>query len=123
MTVYEQLGGEVGVRALADRFYDEMDTRPEVKTLRAMHPADLATTRERFFWFLSGWLGGPQLFMERAGHPRLRMRHGPFAVDEAARDEWLLCMRAALSPATLAPESLAQLDAAFAQLANHMLNR
>jgi len=123
MSVYEQLGGEVGVRALADRFYDEMDARPEVKTLRAMHPTDLATTRERFFWFLSGWLGGPQLFMERVGHPRLRMRHAPFAVDEAARDEWLLCMRAALAPANLPPESLAQLDAAIAQLANHMINR
>lgn len=123
MTVYEQLGGEAGVRALSDRFYDEMDARTEVKTLRAMHPADLGTTRERFFWFLSGWLGGPPLFAERVGHPRLRMRHAAFAVDEAARDEWLLCMRAALAPTKLEPAVLAQLDRSFAQLANHMINR
>ena len=123
MSVYELLGGEDGVRALANRFYDEMDRRPEVATLRALHPADLSTTRERFFWFLSGWLGGPQLFMERVGHPRLRARHFPFAVDEAARDAWLLCMRAALVPAALEADVLEKLDAALAQLANHMINR
>jgi len=123
VSVYELLGGEDGVRALANRFYDEMDRRPEVATLRALHPADLSTTRERFFWFLSGWLGGPQLFMERVGHPRLRARHFPFAVDEAARDAWLLCMRAALVPAALEADVLEKLDAALAQLANHMINR
>ncbi|HEY1097559.1 MAG TPA: group II truncated hemoglobin, partial [Myxococcota bacterium] len=89
-SVYEQLGGEAGVRALADRFYDEMDRRPEVATLRAMHPPDLASTRERFFWFLSGWLGGPPLFLERVCHPRLRMRHFAVAIDVEARDQWLL---------------------------------
>jgi hemoglobin len=123
VSVYELLGGEEGVRALANRFYDEMDRRPEVATLRAMHPDDLSTTRERFFWFLSGWLGGPQLFVERVGHPRLRARHFPFAVDAAARDEWMLCMRSALAPAGLEADVLEKLDAAFAQLANHMINR
>ncbi len=122
VSVYERLGGEVGVRALADRFYDEMERRPEVAPLLAMH-VDMPRARERFFWFLSGWLGGPQLFMERIGHPRLRMRHDRFPIDADARDQWLLCMSAALEPTDLPPAVRAQLDGAFAQVANHMINR
>ncbi len=92
---YQRLGGEAGVRKLVDRFYDLMDSLPQAAAIRAMHPQDLSSSRDKLFMFLSGWLGGPQLYMEEYGHPRLRSRHLPFAVDEAARDAWMLCMKKA----------------------------
>jgi hemoglobin len=124
-TVYEQLGGEPGVRRLVDRFYDVMDTRDDVKPLRAQHPEDLAESRDKLFWFLSGWLGGPPLYVQRKGHPRLRARHLPFVVDTAMRDQWMLCMRASLTEvgAALPAETREKLDAALFQLADHMTNR
>lgn len=96
LSPYQKLGGEAGVRRLVDRFYELMDTLPEARAIRAMHPQDLAGSRDKLFKFLSGWLGGPQLYMEEFGHPRLRARHMPFAVDEAARDAWMLCMTQAV---------------------------
>jgi len=124
-SLYDQLGGEVGVRALVDVFYDEMDRRPGVKSLRDMHPPDLKESREKLFWFMSGWLGGPPLYMQKKGHPRLRARHMPFAVDELARDHWMLCMRAAIDQVArdVDAELLAKLDAALFQLADHMRNQ
>ncbi len=93
---YQRLGGEVAVRMLVDRFYDLMDTLPEAESIRAMHPDDLSGSKDKLFKFLSGWLGGPQLYMEEYGHPRLRKRHMHFSVDEAARDAWMLCMKQAI---------------------------
>jgi hemoglobin len=124
-TVYEQLGGEQAVRRLVDRFYDEMDARPDVKPLRDQHPEDLADSRDKLFWFLSGWLGGPPLYVQKKGHPRLRARHLPFVVDTAMRDQWMACMRVALAEvgATLPAETREKLDAALFQLADHMINR
>ncbi len=90
---YEALGGELIVRHLVDRFYDLMDTLPEAKGIRDLHPERLSGSREKLFMFLSGWLGGPQLYVERFGHPRLRARHLPFAIGEAERDQWLMCMK------------------------------
>ena len=90
---YEALGGEAVVRQLVDRFYDLMDTLPEAKGIRDLHPERLSGSREKLFMFLSGWLGGPQLYVERFGHPRLRARHLPFAIGEAERDQWLMCMK------------------------------
>lgn len=97
MTPYQLLGGEGVVRWLCDRFYAIMDSEPAVATLRAMHPVDLSGSRHKLFMFLSGWLGGPALYVEAFGHPRLRMRHLPFVIDEAARDQWMWCMRQAVS--------------------------
>jgi truncated hemoglobin YjbI len=77
-TPYARLGGEVAVRALVDRFYDLMDLELQYAQLRAVHGSDLASARDKLFWFLSGWLGGPSLYIERFGHPRLRARHLPF---------------------------------------------
>ncbi len=120
---YEAIGGEEAVRRLVDRFYDLMDTLPEAAGVRAMHPKDLRGSRLKLFWFLSGWLGGPQLFVERYGHPRLRMRHAPFAIGESERDQWMLCMRQALSE-TVDDERLRTfLHDALARLADHMRNR
>lgn len=95
-TFFELLGGETkgieNIRNLVETFYDIMDSDPKVVTLRAMHQADLTETREKLFMFLSGWTGGPQLYIERYGHPMLRRRHMPFAIDESARDQWMYCM-------------------------------
>ena len=124
-TVYEQLGGEQAVRRLVDRFYDRMDTEPGVRPLRDQHPPDLADSRDKLFWFMSGWLGGPPLYVQRKGHPRLRARHMPFVVDTAMRDQWMLCMRRALADVAIAlpNETREKLDAALFQLADHMINR
>jgi hemoglobin len=93
---YELLGGEAAVRRLIDRFYDLMDETPELFVIRKLHPQDLAGSREKLFMFLSGWLGGPQLYVERHGHPRLRARHLPFAIGVAERDAWIACMKQAM---------------------------
>jgi len=95
-TFFELLGGDTNgienIRNLVETFYDIMDSDPKVVTLRAMHQPDLTETREKLFMFLAGWTGGPQLYIERYGHPMLRRRHMPFAIDESARDEWMYCM-------------------------------
>ncbi len=74
---YEAIGGQQTVRALVNRFYDLMDTVPEAAGIRALHPETLDESREKLFMFLSGWMGGPPLYVERFGHPRLRARHLP----------------------------------------------
>ena len=123
LTPYQQLGGEATVRALARRFYQLMDTVPEAWELRRMHPEELAGSEEKLFMFLSGWLGGPNLFVERYGPPFLRARHLPFAIGVAERDQWLLCMRAALDETVADAALRASLYASIAALANHMRNR
>ena len=95
-TPYQRIGGEEGVRKLVKRFYELMDTLPEAQHIRAMHPQDLSISEAKLFKFLSGWLGGPQLYMQEYGHPRLRMRHMPFPIGEAERDAWMRCMTQAI---------------------------
>lgn len=89
---YQLIGGEDGIQRLVHRFYALMDELPEARTIRALHPADLSHAKERLFMFLSGWLGGPQLYAERFGHPRLRQKHQTFSIGEAERDAWMLCI-------------------------------
>jgi hemoglobin len=95
-TFFEILGGETkgteNIRQLVETFYDVMDSDPKVAPIRAMHQADLTSAREKLFMFLTGWTGGPQLYIERYGHPMLRRRHLPFAIDASARDQWMYCM-------------------------------
>ena len=95
-TFYQLLGGEQGgtenIRNLVETFYDIMDSDQKAAPLRALHPADLTSSREKLFMFLTGWTGGPQLYIERYGHPRLRQRHMPFNIGEAERDQWMYCM-------------------------------
>jgi hemoglobin len=99
-TFYDLLGGEQGgaaaIRELVETFYDIMDTDKKAAPIRAMHPADLTASREKLFMFLTGWTGGPQLYIERYGHPFLRRRHLPFSIDESARDQWMYCMISAM---------------------------
>src|SRR5690606_33113314 len=90
-TPFEWIGGEERVRALVERFYDLMDLEPGYRELRAAHGDSLQSAREKLFWFLCGWLGGPEHYTSRFGHPRLRMRHMPFAIGILERDQWLAC--------------------------------
>lgn len=122
-TPYARIGGEPAVRRLVARFYELMDTLPEAYGIRKQHQADLSSAAEKLFMFLSGWLGGPQLFAEKIGHPRLRARHLPFAVGYAEAEQWMLCMRLAMAE-VIEDESLrASLDKALTDLADHIRNR
>ncbi len=122
-TPFEWIGGEARVRALADRFYDLMDLEPAYRLLRASHGATLEDARDKLFWFLCGWLGGPQHYQERFGHPRLRMRHMPFSIGIAERDQWLACMAQAMAETGVDPALQARLQQSFFQTADWMRNR
>ena len=120
---FEQLGGLDGVRALVDRFYDVMDALPEAAGIRAMHPPDLADSREKLWMFLVGRLGGPPIYVERRGHPRLRARHMPFAIGDEESAAWVACMDVALEELVPDLQLRAGLRAFFAETAAHMRNR
>ncbi len=122
-TPYELLGGDAAVRALVDRFYDLMDLEPAFAGIRRLHPDRLDGSRDKLYWFLSGWLGGPSLYVERFGHPRLRSRHLPFAIGTAERDQWLTCMRRALADCEVDPAFADKLMGAFFGTADWMRNR
>jgi len=122
-TPYVRIGGDAGVRALVERFYDLMDADPAYARVRATHGASLDAAREKLHLFLSGWLGGPPLYVDRYGHPRLRARHLPFAIGVTERDEWLACMRRALADTGVPDELAAALMPAFFQTADWMRNR
>ena len=122
-THYEPMGGDAGIRQLVDRFYDLMDTAPEAATVRRLHATSLKVSRDKLYMFLSGWTGGPQLYVEKHGHPRLRMRHFPFAIGARERDEWLWCMDHALDAHDMPDDLREFLRQRFHQLADHMRNR
>jgi len=120
---YTQLGGEAGVRALVDRFYDLMDLEPACAGIRGLHPTTLDGSRDKLFWFLCGWLGGPDLYQQRFGHPRLRARHLPYAIGIAERDQWMACMQQALAECGAEPALAERLHAAFFNTADWMRNK
>ena len=120
---YDRVGGEASVRVLVDRFYDLMDLDPAYREIRALHPGALDGSRDKFFWFLCGWLGGPQHYTERFGHPMLRARHMPYSIGILERDQWLSCMRAAMQEVKLEPAFAQQLEASFFKTADWMRNR
>ncbi len=122
-TPYQRIGGEPAIRQLVDRFYDLMDTLPEAWEIRKLHPEDLSGSRTKLFKFLSGWMGGPQLYVEEYGHPMLRRRHLPFPIDVRARDQWMLCMNQALNEQAMETDIREALRKAFAGLADHMRNQ
>lgn len=122
-TIYEQLGGEQGLRRIVNRFYDLMTELPETKVIRALHPEDLSVSRDKLFKFLSGYFGGPSPYIEEYGHPRLRARHLPFPIGEAERDQWLLCMNRALDELVDDPMLVSHLKLTFFRTADHMRNR
>lgn len=127
-TPFEWIGGEPKVQALVDRFYDLMELEPAYAQLRAVHGTSLDNARQRLFWFLCGWLGGPQHYTDRFGHPMLRARHlpqsiGGHSIGIKERDQWLACMDQAMGE-TGVPEGLrARLRDSFFQTADWMRNR
>ena len=121
-TPYDKLGGAPALQQLTHRFYELIDELPEAWSIRQMHPDNLAGSQQSLFEFLSGWLGGPPLFMPHRGHPRLRMRHAPYAISPTARDEWLLCMRMALAEQVHDEGFRHALMLAFEQMAQHLIN-
>lgn len=120
---YERVGGDAAVRALVDAFYDRMDLEEAFADIRKLHPASLDGSRDKLYWYLSGWLGGPSLYIERFGHPRLRARHLPFPIAERERDQWLACMRMAMTDVALEEELATALMEAMSGVADWMRNR
>ena len=121
-TPFEWIGGEDRVRALVDRFYDLMDLEPAYKELRAAHGSTLQDARDKLAWFLCGWLGGPDHYIERFGHPRLRMRHMPFPIGIKERDQWLACMNQAMLETGVDESLRTRLLESFFQTADWMRN-
>ena len=122
-THFEQLGGDAGIRRLVDRFYDLMDTAPEAATIRRLHARSLKASRDKLHLFLVGWTGGPPVYVEKHGHPRLRMRHFPFAIGARERDEWMWCMDRAIAEHDAPADLKTLLRDRFHQLADHMRNQ
>lgn len=122
-SAYELLGGDTKVRELVDRFYDLMDLEPEFAGIRAMHPATLDGSRDKLYWFLSGWLGGPDLYIQRFGHPRLRARHLPYPIASSERDQWLRCMAWAMEDVGIPEDFRVRLMHSFHQTADWMRNQ
>jgi hemoglobin len=120
---YERVGGDAAVRALVDAFYDRMDLEEAFADIRKLHPASLDGSRDKLYWYLSGWLGGPSLYIERFGHPRLRARHLPFPIAERERDQWLACMRMAMADVALEEGLVTALMDAMSGVADWMRNR
>jgi len=121
-TPFAWIGGESALRALVDRFYDLMDLEPGFTALRAVHGSDLDKARDHLFWFLCGWMGGPDYFVERFGHPRLRARHMPFKIGILERDQWLACMDQAMADTGVDATLRARLNTSFFQTADWMRN-
>jgi len=122
-TPYEQIGGESTVNTLVEHFYDLMDQTPQFAPIRAMHPEDLSESRRKLFMFLSGWLGGPDLFVQEFGHPMLRRRHLPFAIGTAERNQWVACMVLAMEKSGIEAEIQKRLLESFFNTADFMRNR
>ncbi|MGE3771910.1 MAG: group II truncated hemoglobin [Gammaproteobacteria bacterium] len=93
---FRAAGGEDGIRRLVDDFYDAMERLPEAAAIRAMHPADLGSARDKLARFLCGWMNGPKRYQEKYGPISIPGAHAHLAVDAAARDAWLACMAEAL---------------------------
>ncbi|WP_194721523.1 group II truncated hemoglobin [Noviherbaspirillum malthae] len=122
-TVFEHIGGADKVRELVDRFYDLMDLEPEFSVIRALHPTPLDGSRDKLYWFLCGWLGGPDMYIERFGHPRLRARHLPYAIASVERDQWLRCMAWAMQDVGIDEGLQERLMHSFFQTADWMRNK
>ena len=122
-TPFAWIGGESQVHALVDRFYDLMDLEPDYAALRAAHGTELANAREKLKMFLTGWMGGPQRYTEQFGHPRLRMRHMPFSIGIAERDQWVACMDQAMQETEIDGALRTRLKESFMQTADWMRNR
>lgn len=123
VSMFERIGGVVTIDRLVEAFYARMETLAEAKTIRAMHPSDLGSTKQVFKRYLTEWTGGPKLYSVEKGHPRLRQRHLGFAIGEAERDAWLKCMGGALDETVTDGDAKLEIYDALAKLANWMRNQ
>lgn len=122
LTHYQRIGKSEQLEALVGRFYELMNDLPEAYGIRRLHAEDLQGAHDKLFKFLSGWMGGPQLYVEEYGHPLLRRRHLPFVIGDAERDQWMLCMTQALNDVVDDALLRQELLDAFTKVADHMRN-
>lgn len=122
-SLYIEIGGEIVLRQISKKFYEIMDQWPEAKVVKDMHPKDLSSSEEKLFMFLTGWLGGPQLYLEKFGHPMLRARHLPFKIGKSERDVWILCMTRSFDECGIQEPIRSELLHSLLKLANHMRNQ
>ena len=122
-TFYELLGGTERIRDLVETFYDIMDSDPRTAPIRALHQPDLTEAREKLFMFLTGWTGGPQLYIERYGHPMLRRRHLPFTIGRSERDQWMYCMIKAMQTLSIDEYVMQKLAEQLYGVADFMRNK
>ena len=123
ITLYQAIGGDETVKALSHRFYALMDTLPEARHVRAVHPPSLTGSEEKFYEYLTGYLGGPPLYTDKRGHPRLRSRHFVAQIGPVERDEWLLCFRQAMDETIANPKLREIIWPPIERLAFHMQNK
>jgi hemoglobin len=122
--LFDEVGGMPFIEKLVDDFYEIMSNDPEAKDCLATHVGrDMKESAVKLKFFLSGWLGGPQLYLEKFGHPRLRMRHNPFSIGPSEAEQWLYCMRQALLKSTISDSLRVQLFDSFIQVAKMLVNR
>ena len=122
-TAYSLIGGAEPIRQLVDRFYDLMDLEEAYAVIRQMHPADLSSSRDKLDLFLNGWMGGPELYQEKYGHPKLRARHLPFPIGSSERNQWLDCMQRAMDEVVTDAQLKARLHESFFATADWMRNK
>jgi hemoglobin len=122
-TPYQLIGGESTLARLCNRFYELMDSVPQFATMRALHPVELQSSQDKLYMFLSGWLGGPDLYVENIGHPMLRRRHLPFAIGESERDQWVACMVLAMESVGIEEPLREQLMLSFFNTADFLRNQ
>lgn len=122
-TPFKLLGGESGVRALVEAFYDRMETLPEVSDIRNMHGSDLSGIRQKLYEYLCGWLGGPNLYVEKYGTMCMTSPHKGYAIGEKERDQWLLCMEKALEDINASDELTNMLEVPMFRIADAIRNQ
>ena len=122
-SIYETIGGIDKVDELVDRFYDLMALETQFSELRAIHPQDMASSREKLKFFLTGWMGGPDIYSPKYGHPMLRARHLPFKIGLQERNQWLACMYRAMEECGIEGNVAKQLEEAFFNTADWMRNQ
>ena len=123
VSVFEAIGGIDQIDALVDRFYDLMALEPAFEDLRVMHPQDLSNSREKLKFFLTGWMGGPDIYSPKYGHPMLRARHLPFKIGLKERDQWLACMYKAMKECGITGDAAQKLEESFLNTADWMRNQ
>lgn len=120
--MYEAIGGEAVIDKLVDDFYFIMATDPLARDCFATHnDRDIQHSAVKLKAFLSGWLGGPQLYLEKFGHPRLRMRHAPFPIGTKEAEQWLYCMKLALEKSMMTKALQSQIYEAFVPVAQMLI--